>query len=155
MFNSPQRRRKCFMYCFHICVMRVPNYSLTTTSSPGDVQYTCSHWCCCVPGISDYSGFNKNRGPLSHQGTQWEQVTDPGVDGLIRMNRTLMGVMKWCLRWCSSAERYPLTDRQHHGGRGRGPRSWSICIPVSVWFSFVTLWPQVTWVSAAALWPDG
>ena len=25
-----------------------------------------------------------------------------------------MGVMKWCLRWCSSAERYPLTDRQHH-----------------------------------------
>ena len=69
----------------HMCRMRVPIIRLhNRLRHSGDVQlHMLPLGCCCVPGISgDYSGFNKNRGPLSHQGTQWKQVAEPGVDGL-------------------------------------------------------------------------
>ena len=69
----------------HMCRMRVPIIRLhNRLRHSGDVQlHMLPLGCCCVPGISgDYSGFNKNRGPLSHQGTQWKPVAEPGVDGL-------------------------------------------------------------------------
>lgn len=70
--------------------------------------------CCCVLGISgDYSGFSKNRGPLSHQGTQWEQVADSEVDGLDPDEQDSDGRHEMMLEVMQFCRKVP-SNRQHH-----------------------------------------